>query len=383
MSILADPNFLAVFLSHFAVDMINSLRAVIFTYLSGPLALSNATIGLLTTVYLLVGSLSQPVFGMFNDKIGTRWVLFYGLVWIIGFLFLAVIFPGWPSIIFILVGSLGSGAVHPAGTAQSTLLGRLKLKGQETTAYSMFSLAGQTGYFIGPIIGGLLLDALGFRGLGGIALLTLPVAVLVFRIKEFASTARVSTTVESKRRFPTLNYISLILLFAIATSQTWAQQTIGTFLPKYLSDAGWSASQYGLLASIFMGGSAVGVYTGARIADKIGKWKVILAGLSLGSIPYFFLPAAGLGPWLSVLVIIAGLLTGSTFASIIVLAQSLIPVGMGLASGLTMGLTFAFGAIGTFISGMVADSFGFVPVFYLGGALSLVGGLLAVYFRKS
>ncbi len=379
-SIFTDPYFLAVVLGHFTVDMINSLRSIIITYLSEPLGLTNTMIGVVSTIYVIFGSLSQPVFGYFNDRIGTRWVVSGGVAWMAVFLSLAVIIPGESSLIFLIIGSLGSGAVHPAGIAQATLIGRLKLKGQETTASSMFSLFGSLGYFVGPILAGILLQAWGLRGLAVLAVAALPVAGLAFRLKNYFTTSKgpqVETISVEKQGTG-----MIIALIALAAFQSWAQQNMAAFLPKYLSDAGWQPASYGLMIALFSGGSALGTLFGGRAADRLGKWKVIFFGLGLGAVPFFLIPLADYSWWLYVLVPLSGFLTSSCFNAIVVLAQHLFTVGVGLASGLTLGFIFASGALGTLLSGKLADLYGFDPVFYLSAALALGGGLLGLLFRK-
>ena len=75
MSLILDSIFASVALSHLFVDLLNGTRAILLTYLSVPLGLSNADLGLISTIYVLIGSLSQPLFGYLTDKIGTRWVV--------------------------------------------------------------------------------------------------------------------------------------------------------------------------------------------------------------------------------------------------------------------------------------------------------------------
>jgi MFS family permease len=58
------------------------------------------------------------------------------------------------------------------------------------------------------------------------------------------------------------------------------------------------------------------------------------------------------------LILLGGLTSGLSFSIIMVLAQSLLPGGKGLASGFTMGFMFASGAVGNVINGWLADWFG-------------------------
>jgi FSR family fosmidomycin resistance protein-like MFS transporter len=188
------------------------------------------------------------------------------------------------------------------------------------------------------------------------------------------------TVVETARqKTQTLVVAALIV---IAACQAWAQMNITTFLPKHLSDLGQSASIYGLVAAFFSAGTAFGGVLGGYLGDKLGKREVILWGLGLGSIPLALIAWSGSSFWLYPLVIVSGALTGAAFSVIVVLAQRVLPVGMGLASGLILGFIFSSGALGVLISGVWADTYGIPFVFMVNGGISLVGGLLALALRK-
>src|SRR4030065_162782 len=99
----------------------------------------------------------QPVFGHLADRIGPRWLVAGGGLWMGGFFSLAVVTPGALALVLLVLGRLGSAAFHPAGAMQATLRGRERFAGRETTAVAYFFLFGQMGAFFGPLIGGPLL----------------------------------------------------------------------------------------------------------------------------------------------------------------------------------------------------------------------------------
>jgi len=93
-------------------------------------------------------------------------------------------------------------------------------------------------------------------------------------------------------------------------------------------------------------------------------------------VPLILIPLVGWSPWLYILIPLAGSFTGATHSIIVVLAQRLIPGGMALASGLILGFMFSSGALGTYLSGYLADSFGLQVVFWLSAGLVLCAALL-------
>jgi MFS transporter, FSR family, fosmidomycin resistance protein len=165
MSLLFDRLFSSVALSHLFVDILNGQRAVLLAYLSGPLGLTNATLGLVSTTYVVSAAFIQPFFGHLADRTGPRWVVAGGVLWMAFFFSLALITPGSLALALLVLASLGSGAFHPAGTMQATLSGRTLYAGKETTATAFFFVFGQMGHFAGPVLAGPLLENFGTWGL--------------------------------------------------------------------------------------------------------------------------------------------------------------------------------------------------------------------------
>ena len=390
MTLLFDTLFSAVALGHLAVDILNGQRAVLLAYLSGPLGLSNAALAVVSTIYVVSAALIQPVCGLLADRIGPRWVVAGGTLWMAAFFSLAVMVPGQAALGLLVLASLGSGAFHPAGAMQATLRGRDHLAGRETTAASYFFLFGQLGHFFGPVLAGPLLERFGAPGLLSLAL---PAAVVgIYAARQLGGLAPVlavggrnpGITAVGMKLAPLPGRWGMITSFAlVAGFQSWAQQNMVTFMPKYLNDLGQPASVYGLVTALFMGGSALGNVLGGNLADRFGKRRVAVWALGLASIPLYLVSTTGWSAWLFLLVPLAGMLTGGVHSILVVQAQRLIPGGMALASGLILGFMFSSGALGTLFSGFLADAWGFTPVFQMTGGIALAAALLALRLEQN
>ncbi|RPI81887.1 MAG: MFS transporter [Chloroflexi bacterium] len=379
MSLILDAIFSSVAFSHMIVDILNGTRAVLLTFLSTPLGLSNAALGFISTLYIISAALIQPFFGYLADRVGARWVVSGGVAWMGTFFALALIIPGKTALVFLILASLGSGAFHPAGGMQASVLGRTLYAGRETSAASFFFLFGQLGYFFGPLLAGPLLQAFGPPGLLALVFWTAPVAWNAMRkLGKLAVPEILKPVRQAQSRGIKLGAgLSIVIGFAgIAACQSWAQQNIVTFVPKYLSDLGQSATSYGIVSAVFMGGSALGNILGGQLADRFGGRIVASLSLLFAVLPLFLIPEVA-PSWLYILVPVAGFFTGATQSIIVVYGQHLVPGGMALATGLVLGFTFSSGAIGTFFSGMIADVSGFSPVFHLSAGLALLAALLS------
>ncbi|MCL4562223.1 MAG: MFS transporter [Chloroflexi bacterium] len=379
MTILLNKVFASIALGHLYVDILNAQRGILLAYLSVPLGLTNSLLGLVSTIYMVAAALAQPVFGYLSDRLGPRWVVAGGILWMGAFFSLGLLVQGRIALIFLILASIGSGAFHPAGSSQATLLGRTHFTGRETTAGSFFFVFGQLGYFFGPIMGGPLLDIWGPMGLMALAIFFLPVSgfagyqfsAIVKSIKPEVG----SVGEPAPRAILRLQPGVIAILVIAAACQSWIQQNINTFVPKYLSDMGQSASMYGFITALFMGGSALGNVLGGVLADRIGRKQVLFGSMLLGSLPLFLLARVGISGWLYLLIPVAGVFSGAAFTVIVVSSQSLVPGGMGLATGLILGFTFSSGSLGSLFSGFLADAQGFLPVFYLNAGLALLAAL--------
>src|SRR3990172_3040943 len=242
MSLLRDRLFSSVALGHLTVDFLNGSRAVLVAYLSTPLGLNNAAVGVFSTIYVVSGSLTQPIFGWLTDRIGPRWLASVGIFWMAAFYGAAMLISSKTSLIFLVLASLGSAAFHPAGTMQATLRGRTHFSGRETSAAAYFFVFGQLGLFFGPMVSGPMLEQFNLVGLLPFAALAVPVGVfaasqlrkpaIIERAQEPDAVIPVSAT------DPLISSTTLLFFALLAAFQAWAQQNMITFVPKYLSDMG-------------------------------------------------------------------------------------------------------------------------------------------------
>ncbi len=386
MAFLIDKIFASIALGHLWVDFLNSQLAIVLAYLSVPLGLSNSVIALVSSTYMVCQSLAQPVAGFFTDRIGPRWLVAGGMLWM-GICFgLAAIIPGPAALVMLVLASFGSGCVHPAGASQATLLGRAHQTNRETTTASFFFVSGQLGYFFGPLTAGPILERFGMIGLLPLALVSLPVASFAGVQMRHAIRTPVQKRADGgKAPFfprPAVGGGMIAALIGVALMHSFLSTNMSTFIPKYLSDLGQPATVYGLMASMLTAGTVIGVLLAGVLGDRFGRRGVIAGSLIIACIPVYLIGALGFSLWLYAVVILAGICIGAANTSIFVMSQRMFPGSSGLAAGLIMAFMFSSGTIGTLLCGRLADHAGFQPVFFLTAGLVLLGGLLALMLKE-
>jgi FSR family fosmidomycin resistance protein-like MFS transporter len=380
--LLRDRSFLSASLAHFSVDLLNSQRPLLLAALSVPLGLTNSLIGLVSMLYTLAGSVSQPIFGMLSDRFGARRLAAIGVVWLALFFGVAVTSAGPTALVLLVLAAFGSGAFHPAGTVEASEVGRLHVAGQQATAAALFILFGQAGYSLGPALGGAVMEGWGPAGLLVFLPLALPAGLAVARNFSLPTMdAGAALPAGRDRVLSQAGWGALAALAGMAALRSWVQTNMITFLPKYYSDLGFSPAYYGIIAALFMGGSAVGGVAGGWLGDRTSQRVVTIASLVAAAAPLALFPALSGSPWAFLLSAAAGALTGASNGIMVILGQRMMPGRLGAVSGLVLGFSFAAGSVGTLLSGFQADRAGFDAVFLTSAGISALAGILAFGIR--
>lgn len=382
---LKDRIYVSVSLDHFFVDVLNSSRALLVAIIAVSIGLTNAQVGIVLLLYNVGSALSQPFFGLFADRFGPRWPIVGGLGWMVGLYSLAALSGDWLALILLTMAGFGSGAFHPAGTKYASEASQIS----RTQATGVFFASGQIGLFAGPILAGLVLVLFGRPGY-----LILPVlagtALLIGYRWSSNRTAQIRAgldvpegTQESQtkvdRPSKLLRTVLSLMTIIIATSTvSLATINLGS---KLFTELGYGALYVGLITGIYMLGSAAGGIVGGTLGDRYGRRLPILVGVLGAFLPFFFYisaPALARPP----LLLLAGFFGGMPHSVLVIAAQSLLPGRRAFASGLTLGLMFFTGAVGTYVLGVIADEVGLAIALRNAAFLLLLAAVAALLLPK-
>lgn len=372
----------AVSYGHFAIDILNASIAMVLTSAAGLFELSVSQIGLGAMLCTLSASLTQPLFGMWADRLKGRWLGAAGLMWTATFYAMAPFMPSyWAMVACLAIGALGSGALHPVGIIHaSSAGGRLP-----TTATSIFFLAGQSGLALGPFIAGLAIQTVGLRvGMPLMALAMLPaVAVMAVLLREpieddvahaQSSGAGSSGSSRSSRNRGLFVALAFVLLIALRSS---TMQSFMVLLPKYFDDLGYEPALYGAILGVLTFGGALGTFGGGFLGDKFNRRMVIFLAL-LASVPFSLSLLNTSSMLLLVSAAVAGALLNIPHSILLMMAQQLLPTRKGMIGGAVLGFMFASGAVSAWLASMVADAVGLGAVLTVLALLPLGAGVCAL-----
>ncbi|MBI5301303.1 MAG: MFS transporter [Chloroflexi bacterium] len=367
-------------LGHFSVDMYSGMLPMILVVLTDTLHLTYFQIGFISTVYSLAGSLSQPFFGWLGDQRGNRPMAVLGVAGIavtVGVM--RFVDDYYVLLALSIIAGLGSGAFHPQG---ATLAADVPAK-QRGVAASIFMFGGNGGYSTGPIFGTALFGLTGALMPQTFAVLGFAQAALIFwllaeRQRQFHAAPTKQPIAAAKVMAP---IAVIIILTLVIFFRSWMSAAVSTYVPQVFKSFGYSNDDSGRVLFSVLFPVAVGGLMGGTLSDRFGRRRVLIASTILSGPALVGLMLAN-GAMVYASGALLGVAIGASFPVTLVMAQSLVPRGLGLMSGIVLGFTFVAGAVGTAASGYAADTIGLLPTMYLNAALPVIAGLLAFWLPK-
>jgi MFS transporter, FSR family, fosmidomycin resistance protein len=345
---------------HLATDFANGTLPALLPFLVTKFELSYAEVGLVMLASTVSSAVVQPLFGLWSDRRGALWLLPAGLIAGGIGMGLAAAAPTYGLVLLLVtVSGLGTAAYHPEGSKFAAYVsGKRRASGM-----SLFSVGGNIGYALGPIVATALVLRFGLDGGLLIAVIPLAAAGLLLAATPYLRTfapARRGETRGLGRERP--GAIALLLAIVALRSVTWFG--LLAFVPLWEVSQGRSAS-YGnhVLAVMLLAGS-VGTLAAGPLADRVGRRPVLTASVAaVGPLVLVYLLVGGLAG--AAALALVGVCVIGTFGVTMVMSQEYLPRHIGLASGLSIGFAIGLGGVASLALGTLADSIDLETALYV------------------
>lgn len=373
------PVMFAISGAHLLNDSLQAVIPAMFPILEKSMALTFTQLGLIAFVLNMVASVLQPVVGYYSDKKPKPYALPIGMTFsLIGIAGLAFAPEYWMILLFVACLGFGSAVFHPEGSRVSFMSAGTK----RGLSQSIFQVGGNTGQALAPLISAYILVPFGQRGA---AIFILVAALAVFILMKISGWYKEQLELEKKnnRKKVLLSSIgdlskkqigvALGLLIMIIFARSFYVISITNFYIFHLMDAySLTISKGQLIIFLFLALGAAGTFFGGPIADKMGRKNVILLSLAV-PIPFcLLLPYVPL--WTVVILLsVIGFVIMLSFSVTVVYAQELVPSKIGTMAGLTVGLAFGMGAIGSVVVGILMDYIGVYETMIVISFLPIIG----------
>lgn len=364
---------------HLVVDLGQGVLPILTPLLAESLNLNYFQVGTIALAFTLSSAIIQPVFGVLSDRYSMPWLMPMGLFLSgCGLALTGAVDSYALLLLMVLLSGMGVAGYHPEG---SKLAHFVSEEGRAGSSMAVFSVGGNIGFGLGPILA---MFVLSFSGLGSVYGVAIPglLAALIFMffLPSFKKILAESSSKEKVKGQPAgsgnrKSSVSLILLILYVTVRSWIHAGLVYFIPFYFP-AFKGVTEPGYLVSTFLIAGAVGTLLGGPFADRFGGRNGLLISMVISLIAiYPFLHLNG--NWIPVLAFIVGASLISTFSTTVVFGQRLLPHNIGLASGLLLGFGVGMGSIGVTILGAIADSAGLPFTMNIISVLPILGIVLA------
>jgi MFS transporter, FSR family, fosmidomycin resistance protein len=340
---------------HLAADLAQGALPALLPYLVVKFDLSYTMAAALVLAATVSSSIVQPAFGLWSDARGALWLLPAGVLLAGAGMAAATVAPSYPLLVVaVLVSGLGVAAYHPEGSKFASYVSGAR----RASGMSLFSIGGNVGFALGPLVASFAIVTLGL-GLEGGALVAVPgIAIAIFLFATLRYLHGFAPSVvgrEARAAAPPSQPRALALLIGVIGLRSLAHMGLFTFVPLWEVAQG-SSEAYGtrLLAAFLLAG-ALGTLLGGPLADRFGRRRILT---------WSFVAAAPLvltyvlaGGWVgAVALVVSGAFIIGTFGVSLVMSQEYMPGRVGMASGISIGFAIGLGGVAAVALGAVADA---------------------------
>jgi FSR family fosmidomycin resistance protein-like MFS transporter len=361
---------------HLFTDVAQGSVPALLLFLKSREHLSYGAAAALVLAATISSSVIQPVFGSLSDRLSLPWLMPLGPA--LGGLGIALagVAPSYGLILAaVTLSGVGVAAFHPEGSRFANYVsGERRASGM-----SLFSVGGNIGFALGPLLVTPLVLAFGLAGTLFLLIPTwLMAAVLVHelpRLRGFRRDVvggRVERTEQSEAWGP------FTVLAGVIVVRSFIYFGLVTFIPLYFVHVLHTGKALGAtaLTAMLLGG-AVGTLIGGPLADRFGRRTVLTCSMTaLPPLVVLFLIS---GSTIAVgVAAVTGAVTIATFAVTIVMGQEYLPGRIGASAGVTIGLSIGLGGAGAPLLGLLADAHGLRAVFEAIAALPVLALLLTL-----
>jgi len=364
---------------HLVVDLGQGVLPILTPLLAESLNLNYFQVGTIALAFTLSSAIIQPVFGVLSDRYSMPWLMPMGLFLSgCGLALTGAVGSYALLLLMVLLSGIGVAGYHPEGSKLAHFVSKEDRAG---SSMAVFSVGGNLGFGLGPILA---MFVLSFSGLGSVYGVAIPgllaALIFMFLLPRFKKILTESKPKEKVKGEPAgsgnrKRSVSLILLILYVTVRSWIHAGLVYFIPFYFPIFK-GITEPGYLVSTFLIAGAIGTLLGGPFADRFGGRNGLLISMIISLIAiYPFLHLNG--NWIPVLAFIVGASLISTFSTTVVFGQRLLPHNIGLASGLLLGFGVGMGSIGVTILGAIADSAGLPFTMNIISVLPALGIILA------
>lgn len=376
--------FLVLFLALFVAMLGAGVIAPTMPLYAKTLGATGIGLGLIYSAFSVSRAVFMPMAGKLSDRKGRKIFITTGLT----IYTLASFGYIWSHSVVQLVWirflhGVGSAMIVPIAAAA---IGDISPKGREGSMMGTFNVALFLGFGTGPLLGGVVLDTIGmaevFYLMGGLSCLSLLLVIFFLPEKKNNQLVQIRS-VSPFRAIWQQDVFKGLLIFRFSNAVIRGSTT--AFLPVFATKLQIPPAQIGMLVSFNILLTAGLQHFFGRLADRMNRRFIVVAGNILTALPLLLTPFAQNFTHLLFLGLLMGIGGGFAFPAAAAIATEFgRDHGMGNVMGyFTQSMSLGM-IVGPVISGWVMDLLGLTFVFIFGSLVGIFGsGVCAFWMRQS
>ena len=364
---------------HLGTDFANGALPALLPFLVDRFDLSYTLAATLVLASAVSSSVVQPIFGLWSDRRGALWLLPAGVaVAGIGIALAADAPSYWACVALVVLSGVGVAAYHPEGSKFAAYASGFR----RASGMSAFSIGGNVGFALGPLVATPLVVAFGLRGGLLLAVPCLAIAAALLAAAPFLRGFVPDAAQRARHAAGADRRGVLALLLGVIAFRSLAWFGLVTFVPLWEVSLGHSKAYGNHLLALMLLAGGTGTIVAGPLADRVGRRPVLLASLvATGPLILLFLVVGGI-PGAIALALVGACVIG-TFGVTMVMSQEYLPRHIGMASGLSIGLSIGLGGVAAVVLGALADAVDLRTALYVCAAAPLAALALALPLPSS
>jgi len=364
---------------HLGTDFANGTLPALLPFFVDRFDLSYTLAATLVLASAVSSSVIQPLFGLWSDRRGALWLLPAGVgIAGIGMALAADASSYWLVLVLVVVSGVGVAAYHPEGSKFAAYASGVR----RASGMSAFSIGGNVGYALGPIVATPLVVAFGLRGGLLLALPCLAIAAALVATARFLAGFVPTAAQRARQAAGEDRRGAMALLLGVIGFRSLAWFGLVTFVPLWEVSLGHSKSYGNHLLALMLLTGGLGTIVAGPAADRLGRRPVLLASLvATGPLILVFVTVGGIPG--AIALALVGVCVIGTFGVTMVMSQEYLPRHIGMASGLSIGLSIGLGGVAAVALGALADAVDLRAALYVCAAAPVVGLVLALPLPSS
>jgi MFS transporter, FSR family, fosmidomycin resistance protein len=367
----------ALAVGHLFTDLNQGAVAALLPFLISERDISLTAAGALVFAATVSSSVVQPLFGVFSDRRPIPALMPLGVLLAgVGMALVGVVQGYLQIFLCIVLSGIGVAAFHP----ESARFANYVSGSRRARGMSLFSVGGNAGFALGPVVATPLVLAF---DLPGTLFLALPAAImaaaLFYEVPRMRRFAPEEFGNGGEDRPPASEHWGpFARMIGVVAVRSFVYFGLVAFVASYYERVLGTSPAFGNTAlTVMLFGGAAGTLVMGPLADRFGRRAVVAA--SMLSLPPLILGFTLSGPYTGmVLLALIGAATVGTFGVTVVMGQEYLPGRIGLAAGITMGLSIGLGGVGAPLLGFLADESGLPTAMLAIAALPVLGLLLTL-----